>query len=259
MANARFLWKNWALEPTTVITSSGDATGYAAASALASPDRTNIWRSTTTSGNQNVDFDFTSSGGKTLTAVAAVSYKLHGSGGTLTAQYSTGGGFTTFATFTIPSPNRTACVIVYGSQASVTKVRFLFTNVGGVSDYVELGVGFICDSAHDFTPVGRLINARGFTPADPSPTQYSVGGQRRVYRRPQYLELDAVFQALRAADVATLTDSIYLATGTADPLVFDLSGSVADELVYGVMPASMPFGGLNGGQKSVQFTIEELR
>jgi hypothetical protein len=258
MANARFLWKNWGVQNGVTITSSGDATGYAAAAALASPDRTNIWRSTTTTGNQNVDFDFTALGAKTITAIGAVNYKLHASGGTLTAQYSTGGAFTTFATFTIPSPNRTNVVYVFGSQAGVTKVRFLFTNVGTVSDYVELGVGFIVDTGSDFTPVGHLVNQRGFTPVDPSPIQYSVGQQRRAYRRPQHLELEAVFTALRAADVATLTDTIYSAVGTADPMIFVLSTAVADEAVYGVMPASIPFGGLNGGQKSVSFTIEEL-
>jgi len=259
MANARFMWKNWGVQPGVTITSSSDATGYAAAAALASVDRSNIWRSGTSTGNQNVDFDFTSLGAKTITAVAAINYKVHASGGTLKAQYSTGGAFADFGTFTLTSPNRTNCLIVYSSQAAVTKIRFLFTNTNTVSDFVELGVGFICDSGHDFTPVGHLVNQRGFTPVDPSPVQYSVGGQRRVYRRPQYLELDAVFPVLRPADVATLTDNIYSETGTATPIVFDLSARQADEIVYGVMPAAVPFAGMNGAQKSVQFTIEELR
>jgi hypothetical protein len=260
VANIRFFWKNLAIDSGVTIVSSSDASPqYAAAAALANPyDRTYIWRSATSTGNQNVEFQ--GLGGITLTGMFAVNYKVHGSGGTLTAQYSTGGAYVNFGTFTLPSPYpRTAIVAVTGSQASVTKANFLFTNVGAANDYVELGVGVIADSLHDFTPVGRLINARKFSAEDPSPQQYSVGGQRRVYVRPQYLQLEANFAALRSADVNTLVDSIYAANGTATPMVVQLSTAVQDELLYCVMPSAMDFGGLNGGQKSVSFELEELR
>jgi hypothetical protein len=232
MANARLLATNLAWASGASVAASAAATGYPASNLL-SPKRTQVWRSSTTTGDQTVTSTLASA--LAITAIALVNWKKHGTAGTIKVETKNGGGaYAAFGggsgLFTLPASNRTRLVILFGS-ATATDVRITFTNVGAVSDYVELGVLFV--SAY-VEPSTNIADALTYTVVDPSVVKRTEGGQRQTWSRTKYLTLASSWSYLSAADKDALL-AIYDLVGVGTPIVFALVPANADQIAYGYL------------------------
>src|SRR5262245_2902233 len=111
MARVAFLYKTnnlWSAA-ASVISASASASALPAANA-ADPDRSKIWRSTTTTGDQWIKADLGSA--QDVAAVAVANVKLHGSGGTLKIQHS-------------PDNSAWTDQATFGAQDTDSKVAFV--------------------------------------------------------------------------------------------------------------------------------------
>jgi hypothetical protein len=238
MARARFLWENECVKSGVTITASGSATGYPS-TYLANRARWKPWRSTTTTGNQNVVFDFGTA--KTITAVCLVNWRKHGTTGTIKAEYWTGAAYAAFdagtGLFTLPSSNRTRVVgLWYTPGRSTSRIRITFTNTGAVSDYVEVGV---CVAGAYVEPAVTLTDDLRFDYTDPSSNVASDDGQEVARQRTKFLALATEYVAITAADknnFFTMFDTV----GCTLPFIYAVDATDADQVVYGRLTAILP-------------------
>jgi hypothetical protein len=183
---ARLAYDNVVLNAATLITASGSATGWPVSN-LSNSARWLRWRSSTTTGNQNVDFDFVTN--KDVTCVVIADVLIH-VGGTVKAQQWSGGAWVDIGTFTVPTVNPTGMIALWFASINTQKIRVLFTNTGGLNSYVEIGAIFI---GTYFQPAISLAPGYGITFVDPSIVGRSTGGQRSSDKRTPYFELRGDF------------------------------------------------------------------
>lgn len=224
LTRARLVYDNIAL--TSTITASASVADRPV-SYLASPARWKKWRSTTTTGNQNVDFVFSS---QSVQCVALVDWKRHGTAGTITAQYWNGASYVTFSAFTLPTFNPTRVIAVWlPAGQTTTRIRILFTNVGAVSDYVEVGAVII---GRYIEPVSTLVDGFTLSLQDPSVLMSSVAGQTEAQQRPQFHVASGVFERLEDTDRVFFAQ-MFAAVGRYKPFLFAIDPADPDEMLYG--------------------------
>lgn len=212
------------------VTSSADAAGYPVSN-LTNPSRWKKWRSATGTGDQWVKFDLGSN--KTLTVLAAISAKLH-AGGTLKAQANASDVWTSPTvsdTLTVPSPDFTAVLADWIASQSLRWIRFYFTNVGAVSDYVELGAVF---AGTYLEPANTLAHGFTVTRVDPSMQRRATGGQRSALVLPKYHEVEGVLLPQVAAardDLRTMFEIV----GDSLPAILAVDPAVPGLIFYGAL------------------------
>lgn len=215
----RFAYTDYVAAGTA--TSSADATGYPKENAQ-NASRWKRWRSSTTTGNQNWDVDFTTS--KTLTFVALVDVTAH-TGGTVKAQYWTGAAYADLGTFTFSTV--TGVGVLWVNQAT-TKIRILFTNTTATSGYVQVGV--VLAGAY-FQPTKQLAPGASMTRRDPTDYSFSVDGQEYAQRRTRYYVVDGVFQPMATTDRDSFV-TMYETVGRFKPMIFAFDHATMDRCLY---------------------------
>lgn len=139
MATAtRLLWSNECTVSGVTITSSAEVTNYPDDN-VANTARWKIWRSSTTTGDQWIKFDFGAN--KTLKALFVAGHKIH-TGGILKIQAHASdswGSPTVDETITPASFNPTGVEGAFFSSQSLRWVRVFFDNDASADEYVEWG------------------------------------------------------------------------------------------------------------------------
>jgi hypothetical protein len=251
MSKTRLAYDNLAVATATTIAASGEVTTRPA-SFLKSLARWKKWRSTTTTGNQTVDFDFGSS--QTIKAVLLADWKAH-SGGTLKAQYWNGAAWVDFGTFTQASPNPTKVIALWNTAGqATTKIRLLFTNTGAVSDYVELGVVFIGSYVE---PTYTLIDGFRLTPQDPSLVVAALDGQEESQARTVYHLASGTFEVEPGATLDACR-VIFGAIGLHAPFFFAINPDDPDEILYGRL-TELDYQHVYGDNWTIPVTVQEVR
>lgn len=227
----RIAYANLLTAAGVVVSSSADATGYQASN-LANPARFRKWRSSKTTGDQWVLFDLGAN--KTLTVFAAISAKLHASGGTLKAQANatnSWGSPTVSDTLTVPSPDFTGVLADWIASQSLRWIRFYFTNVGAANDYVELGAVF---AGTYLEPVKTIDQGLTVTRVDPSIQRRATGGQRSALVLPKYHEVAGRLLPQTSTardDLRTMFETV----GDATPIVLAVDHAVPGLVFYGAL------------------------
>lgn len=232
---ARLAYSNLLLGSGVVITSSGDATGYPATN-LANPARWKKWRSTTTTGDQWVQFDLGSTQAFQLLAVTDV--LLHTNGGTLKAQANASAVWTSPTVndtiSPLPSPDLTHVLADWLSSVQTLRyVRFLFSNVGASNSYVEIGAAFCgpyFQAAKSVAPGVKLLRT------DQSVPVHAIGGQRSTVVRAKAHEFQGTF-ALQSSSDRESFRAAFDANGVALPCVFGLVPGTPSLTFYGTLAA----------------------
>lgn len=250
MANCRFAYANLCWGSGVTPNALSEATGFPAVN-LSSGQRWKVWRSNTTTGDQWVEFVFTSA---SVTTVMLANWKKHGTSGTIKAQYWNGAAYVDYATFTLPSANPTKCVAVFGGQTT-TKIRIYFTNVGAVSDYVELGIAFAGTYLEPTTNVNEDLT---FTRTDPSVIVPSVDGQEFVQSRSRFYALNSRFSYVSATDKLNLL-AMYETNGVRTPLFYAVDITNPDEILYGRFAGDFPVTHLGVDRWEVLVPFQEKR
>lgn len=250
MATARFVYANLALSAT--ITASAEVTNRPA-SYLSSPARWKKWRSTTTTGDQNVVFDF--GGSQTVQCVALVGWRRH-TGGAIRADYWDGSAWQTFGTFTLPSANPTGLVVLWNTTGvSTTKVRIYFTNTAAASDYVELGVAVI---GTYYAPTYGIADGCELVRVDPSDVVAAIGGQEQAQTRTKYFEVSGQFGAMPEADKDAVL-AMYEANGRTVPLLWAVDPDDVDQILYCRLSAVQAFPHAFGTHWDLPIAATEVR
>jgi len=233
---ARIAWQNLLTASGVVISSSSEATGYVDDN-LANPLRWKKWRSATQNADQWVKFDLGAN--KNFQVIAGMNAKLHSSGGTLKAQANATDVWTTPTvndTLSVPSPDLTKVLADWlGSVQNLRWIRYYFTDVGGVSDYVELGAVF---AGTYLEPTRSVSDGVSITRIDPSVQRVAIGGQRSAVIRPKYHRATGRFDVQTASardDLRTLYETV----GAAVPAIFTVDPSSPSLTLYGTLQASL--------------------
>lgn len=256
---SRLIWNIATWASGTTPSASSAATGYPADNAQINIRRTQRWRSSTGTGNQ--DYTLTFAVATTIQAVVLVDYRVHSGGGTVKAEYWTGAAFAAFdggtGLFTIPTYNPTGCVALYfAAGRSTTKIKVTFTNTGGVNEYVYLGELV----AGPYTQCATGI-AQGSTilPKDPSTAIYAEGGQKQTWTRSHYHDQSTVWAGLSATDRDVLHDQVFPAVGTGTPVVYAVDSNSPSRTYYGYLGNQMPARHVKGDRWDVTIPFEEAR
>lgn len=211
-----------------VISSNSEAAGYPD-DYLASSALFKKWRSATGTGDQWAKWDLGAN--KSMQVFAAVQAKIH-TGGTLRFQAHTSdswGAPTVNQLVTIPAVDFTGVLTVFlTASVSLRWVRFYFTNVGAVNEYVELGVGF---AGTYLEPAFSMADDVAILLRDPSLQRYAVGGQRSSVRRAKYHEISGTFE-IQTASARDDLRTIYNTDGTTEPLLFALDPASPGGMVF---------------------------
>lgn len=202
-------------------TSSADATGYPKEN-VQNASRWKKWRSSTTTGNQNVDIDF--GGSKTLTYVALVDVLGH-TGGTVKAQYWTGAAFSDLGTFSFSTI--TGVGILWVNQAT-TKIRILFTNTGSVNSFVQIGTLM---AGQYFEPTAQIQPGIDLQRIDPTQVIFSLDRQEFAQRRGMYYIFSGSFRPLLTSDRDTFI-TLYETVGRFKPFFYALIHTNMDRCIY---------------------------
>lgn len=244
----RFCYLDYADAAT--ITSSADATGYPKENAQ-NAARWKRWRSSTTTGDQNIDLDLGSS--KTITFVGLVDVTQH-SGGSVKAQYWDGAAWQDYGTFTFST--LTGVGLVFGNQ-STQKIRILFTNTGAVSAYVEIGA---VRCGQYFQPAKQLAPGIGLIRTDPTEFSTSVDGQEMAQRRTRYYRFNGVFRLMASTDRDTFV-TVYETVGRFSPFFYTVDHSNMDRCIYGRFDQALDLDHADGSvdKWSASVSIMEVR
>lgn len=236
MAKARFCYVH--LVPTATITASSEVANRPA-SFLKSLARWKKWRSSTSTGDQSVVFDFVVT--RTIRAIVLVDWKAHG-GGTIKAETWNGSSYVLFANFTLPTFNPTRAIAVWNTTGvSTSRVRIYFTNAGPSNDYVELGAVFAGDY---YQPTYNLIDGFQVEPVDPSEERASVDGQVETQQRTKYHVIRGTFET-EPADQFIEFRRVFETIGRHTPFVLAVNPDDPDEIFYAKLqqlPAKHDFG-----------------
>jgi len=226
----RIAYANLLTASGVVVSSSADATGYPASN-LTNAARWKKWRSATGTGDQWVKFDLGSN--KTFTVLAAISAKLH-AGGTLKAQANATDVWTSPTvndTLTVPSPDFSGVLADWIASQSLRWIRFYFTNVGAVSDYVQLGAVF---AGTYLEPANTIEQGFTVTRVDPSIQRRATGGQRSALVLPKYHEVTGRLRPVVASardDIRTMFEAV----GDASPVILAVDPTVPGLTFYGAL------------------------
>lgn len=229
---ARLAYQNLLTASGVVITSSGDATGYSKDN-LAHAARWKKWRSPTGTGDQWWKADLGAN--KNFQLLAAISAKVHASGGTLKAQANATDVWTTPTvndTLSIPSPDLTQVLADWlGSVQNLRWIRFYFTNVGAANDYAELGAvfaGTYLEPAQSLAPGHQIVRV------DPSVQRYAIGGQRSSVIRSKYHDVSGQFR-LQAAAARENLRALFESTGKSLPCIYSADPATPSLTWYGTL------------------------
>ena len=233
---ARALYNNLGVTATWSQTTGGAATGYPLTN-LNNDKRSRLFRSTTTTGHQVIVA--TLSTATTLYAIFLANWRAHASGGTIKIETKNGGGaYSNFGGGTglcsLPASNRTKLTGLWNTGGTVaTDIRITFTNTGGVSDYVELGLAFIAGTTGYFAATSNLSdNGYQYRPKDNSQRAVTVGMQEEFNLLPTLLTLTATFEWMALAQQQAML-AMHDAAGTSRPVIFAPNPDSLDEIAYG--------------------------
>lgn len=252
MATIRIPYTNLCIASTVTITASSEIStrpdDY-----LANPARWKKWRSSTSTGDQNVVFDFGSS--QTIKAVVLVDWKRH-SGGAIKAEYWNGAAWVTFGTYTIPSNNPTKVLAAWNtSGVSTTKIRIYFTNTAVSNDYVELGVVF---AGTYFQPTYGITDGFDLHPVDPSEIIAADGGQEQARTVRKYYVFDGQFETMPEADLKSF-QVLYDTVGRTTPVVIAIDPDDNDEILYCRLTSEMPSDQVFTDNWNIHLSAQEAR
>jgi hypothetical protein len=116
-----------------------------------------------------------------------------------------------------------------GSVQNLRWIRFYFTNVGGVTDYVELGAVF---AGTYLEPPNSIEPGLVIVPIDPSPQRVAIGGQRSSVVRPKYHKVSGQFR-LQTATAADNLRTAFWTIGTSQPFILAVDPTKASRVFYG--------------------------
>lgn len=209
MSAIRFCWNNLLTVPGVVVASSSALSTLPNTNAIL-PDRTLVWRSTSTTGDQWVSFDLGAAAAVTVLAIA--NPKLQ-TGGTLKLQRSPDNTtWTDVATLPAADVDTKVTFVFFGS-ISFRYWRIYFTNVGAVSDYVEVGYAFV---GTYFEPANNVVGPLPAPLVDNSVVTKSLAGQRSTTVRPQQSTGTFTWESLTESDRGAL-QQIFRAQGQGLP------------------------------------------
>lgn len=249
MAKARFVYSNQALAAT--MTASASATARPAAN-LNNPARWKLWRSSTTTGDQNIVADFGSA--KTIKAISLVDWLGH-AGGVIRADYWDGATWVAFGTFTLPAFNPTKVITLWNTAGvSTSKVRIYFTNTATVSAYVEIGALVAGDY---YQPTYTIVDGFQLEPVDPSLIVESVDGQEEAQARTGFHVAEGSFVDMPEADFDAFR-VMFAANGRRKPLIFAIDPDDQDEVLYCRLNG-MPIRHSYGDNWSIAVGVRESR
>jgi hypothetical protein len=214
----RFAWDNLIWATGVVAAASASATGFVPASAT-SAARWLYWRSSTTTGDQWIEFDLLTA--QSLSCFLLAKWRGH-SGGTIRidSKVLSGDAYTSRGTFTLPSPDPTGVIAIFLASPVVHRfVRVYFTNTGAVSGYVEAGAVFAGPYFQPTRPIERGITPRL---VDPSITRRALGGQRSTTVRPLFWRVDRCLLRAEPDADRVLATTMLSTVGTRRPLFFAL-------------------------------------
>lgn len=254
MAKARFAYTNLLAVSGVTITSSSEATARPDDYAV-HPSPWKKWRSSTTTGDQWIKFDLGSN--QAMQCALLSNWKRH-TGGTIKFQAHTSdawGAPTVDETFTIPSTNPTKVIAKWLSASQNLRwVRFLFTNTGAVSDYVEVGVAFV---GPYFGPSFNLSDGFKFRRVDQSLIVKSDGGNRSAHQKDRYYCAEGVFEYVPEADKDSFV-TMFETNGVFTPLFFAVDPDDPDQIVYGAFDGELNVSHVVRSQWNIPFKFEEV-
>lgn len=201
MSRIRFGYQNDLTAVGVVITASTFVTALPPSNAPI-PDRTLVWRSTTTTSDQWIAFDLGAAA--VVTAACVANPKLH-QGGSLKVQYSTDGSNWTDVSALPAADADSKVTFLWVASISARYWRFYFTNTSAVSDYAEIGYPFIGQYFEPTVNVSLGASTRLTTPFGTMSTVLETpGGQRSTTARARRASGTLSWMALGDADLASL-------------------------------------------------------
>jgi hypothetical protein len=227
--DARLAYVNLLTASGVTISSSAQATGHPDDN-LASVARWKDWRSSTTTGDQWAKFDLGSS--KSFQVIAAIDVRVH-TGGTLRFQANatdSWGAPTVNELITVPSPNFAGVLVKWlAASQSLRWIRFLFTNTGAVSEYVQIGAVFAGVYLQPTLSIARGVNV---SPVDPSVVRTAIGGASSVVRRAQFHNIAGAFQWQESSERDNLRTA-FKTVGRFTPCLFSVDPGDTGLTFYG--------------------------
>lgn len=234
MKVARFLYGNIWNNATTRVVDAFSAIPALPATASQNPDRTYVWRSTTTTGDQWLRLS-TGPVGLGATCVAVANMRLHGSGGTAKLQSTTdptgatGWADVAGASIAAQDGDSRTSFKFFTSPGVRIMWRIYFTNVGAVSDYVEVGYVFLGDY---YEPDVNVTDGLNMDQVDPSVGVMSVDGQETFTIRTRYTTGTMEFEAVSASTLA-LFQTMWRTIGATTPFFLVLDADQTWTCWYG--------------------------
>jgi hypothetical protein len=144
---------------------------------------------------------------------------------------------------------------VLSSAVSLRWWRFIVTDAANPDGYIEAGCRFLGDA---FQP-GYSNATREPSYIDPSEVALSAGGQLTANKKDGYDEMSYEFDAVSAADIATMK-TMYRALGMNRPyFIVEDSENPTTTVYYVRNTESWPFGQLAGGYKTFRLDVETMR
>jgi hypothetical protein len=200
---ARLAYANLLTVSGVTITSSAEATGYVDDN-LASAARWKKWRSTTTTGDQWVKFDLGAARSFNLARRHQLQTARHRRDAEGASELLGCVGHPDRLRYvqSVPSTNLTGVLCDWIAQQNLQWIRFYFTNVGAVSDYVGTRRGVRRDVHVEPNPY--FAPGGGLAQKDLSVSRFAIGGQRSTVVRSKYHEASGIFQLQSASGRDTL-------------------------------------------------------
>ena len=225
----RLLWSNECMVSGVTITSSAEVTNYPDDN-VANKARWKIWRSSTTTGDQWIKFDFGAN--KTLKALFVAGHKIH-TGGILKIQAHATDSWATPTvdeTITPASFNPTGVEGAFFSSQSLRWVRVFFDNDGSANEFVELGCVF---AGAYLEPTGYQIRERfDIQRLDPSSIVRALDGQEEAQQRQKFYRVAGEFPFEPEADKDSF-QTAFDTVGASVPFWLAISPTDADLQFYG--------------------------
>jgi hypothetical protein len=252
MAKSRLVTVNLVTATATTITGSSEVTNRPA-SYLKSAARWKKWRSSTTTGDQNVIADFGSL--TTIKCVAIVDWKRH-AGGAVRADYWDGAAWQVFGTYAIPSANPTKLLTLWNTTGvSGSKIRIYFTNTLAGSDYVEIGVVI---AGTYYQPTYTVVDGFELRLVDPSIIVAAADGQEEAQSRTAFHVLQGGYDYMPEADVDAFRSAL-ATVGGRSPFLFAADPDDDDLNLYGRFSTGLTFRQRAARNYDIPIAVQEVR
>ena len=233
MANVRFtytdLMRGSAVTLLTNTVGSWDLTRPT--SFILSPWRKKVARSLTSGSDVDLIIDLGSA--QSFNAAFLVQPKLHGSGGTVKIQAHSANLWTTpaFSSASFPAVelNRRLTGLYFSTQ-TYRYVRILWTNVGAVTDYVELGYLML---GTYYEPTYNITDQLVTKPNDPSVVNEAYDGEVQAFEKTKFDTVDFFLEAMPGATDRVSFQTMFNSIGITRPLVLAVDADVMNLTYYG--------------------------